>query len=244
MKILALIPARYDSSRFPGKPLKLIAGKPMIQHVFERTLACPEFSEVLVATDDERISKCVHEFGGKAVMTKKTHRSGTDRICEAALATGAQEEDLIINIQGDQPVFDPSIISKLITPLKEKSVSMSTLKWKITDAEDINNPNHVKVVTDQNDFALYFSRAPIPYLRNDRPEKAYYKHLGFYGYRMDFLSIFTRLPEGKLEIYEKLEQLRALEHGYRIKVIETDCNSIEVDIPADIGMVEKALLCA
>jgi 3-deoxy-manno-octulosonate cytidylyltransferase (CMP-KDO synthetase) len=243
MKILALIPARYDSSRFPGKPLKLIAGKPMIQHVFEQTLACPEFSEVLVATDDERISKCVHEFGGKAVMTKKAHRSGTDRICEAALATGAQKEDLIINIQGDQPVFDPSIISKLITPLKEKSVSMSTLKWKITDAEDIDNPNHVKVVTDQNDFALYFSRASIPYLRNNRPEKAYYKHLGFYGYRMDFLSIFTRLPEGQLELYEKLEQLRALEHGYRIKVIETDYNSIEVDVPEDIKRVEKTLHC-
>jgi len=241
MKIFAFIPARYQSTRFPGKPLALIAGKPMIQHVYERALLCPELFEVYVATDDERISECVHGFEGKVVMTKKDHQSGTDRISEAAVKTGLEKQDIIVNIQGDQPLFDPSVITLLIKPLVEdESIPISTLKWKITDDNHIRNPNHVKVVTDNQGFAIYFSRCPIPYFR-DTGSGTYYKHLGFYGYRMDFLTRFTRLSQGKLESAEKLEQLRALEHGFKIKVMETPFNSVEVDVPEDIETVEKIL---
>jgi 3-deoxy-manno-octulosonate cytidylyltransferase (CMP-KDO synthetase) len=243
MKTLAIIPARYQSARFPGKPLALIAGKPMIQHVYERALSCPEISEVCVATDDERISACVLHFGGKPVMTDYEHRSGTDRISEAALKLGVEKEDLIVNIQGDQPLFHTSVVSQLIKPLLEdRSIPMTTLKWKITDPDDIQNTNHVKVVTDRKGFALYFSRYPLPFFRDEKSNQAHYKHLGFYCFRMEFLLQFTRLPEGKLEAAEKLEQLRALEHGFKIKVLETPFNSIEVDVPEDIEKVEKVLL--
>jgi len=220
----------------------LIAGKPMIQHVYERAFACPELSEVCVATDDKRIAACVREFGGKAVMTGAAHRSGTDRICEAAERLGVTEQDLVVNIQGDQPVFDPSTVGRLITPLMEdRSIPMTTLKWKIEDETDIDNPNHVKVVTDEAGFALYFSRYPLPCFRDDASNRTYYKHLGFYGFRMEFLRQFTRLPEGDLEAAERLEQLRALEHGFRVKVVETPLNSVEVDVPDDIKKVETIL---
>lgn len=242
MKTFALIPARYHSTRFPGKPLAPIAGKPMIQHVYERADACPEISEVCVATDDKRISACVLEFGGKAVMTGAAHRSGTDRICEAAEKMGVTKQDLVVNIQGDQPLFHPSTVSRLVTPLVEdRSIPMTTLKWKIVDEADSENPNHVKVVTDKEDFALYFSRYPLPYSRDKTSKQTYYKHLGFYGFQMEFLLQFTRLPEGDLEAAEKLEQLRAIEHGFRIKVVETPFNSIEVDVPEDIKKVEEIL---
>jgi 3-deoxy-manno-octulosonate cytidylyltransferase (CMP-KDO synthetase) len=241
MKIFAFIPARYQSTRFPGKPLVLIAGKPMIQHVYERALLCPELSDVYVATDDERISDCVHGFGGKIVVTKKDHQSGTDRISEAAVKTGLKKQDVIVNIQGDQPLFDPSVISLLVRPLVEdESIHMSTLRWKITDDRQVENPNHVKVVTDNQGFAIYFSRCPIPYFR-DNVAGTYYKHLGFYGYRMEFLTRFTRLSQGRLESAEKLEQLRALEHGFKIKVMETPFNSVEVDVPEDLETIEKIL---
>jgi 3-deoxy-manno-octulosonate cytidylyltransferase (CMP-KDO synthetase) len=241
MKIFAFIPARYHSTRFPGKPLALIAGKPMIQHVYERAVLCPELSQIYVATDDERISDCVSGFGGKVVMTKKVHQSGTDRISEAALKTGLGKQDIIVNIQGDQPLFDPSVITLLVKPLVEdESIHMSTLKWKITEDSHVRNPNHVKVVTDNQGLAIYFSRCPIPYFR-DTGSGTYYKHLGFYGYRMEFLTRFTRLSQGKLESAEKLEQLRALEHGFKIKVMETPFNSIEVDVPEDVETVEKII---
>jgi 3-deoxy-manno-octulosonate cytidylyltransferase (CMP-KDO synthetase) len=241
MKIFGFIPARYQSTRFPGKPLVPIAGTPMIQRVYERALLCPELFDVYVATDDERISECVQGFGGKVVMTKKDHQSGTDRISEAALKTGLEKRDIIINIQGDQPLFDPSVVSLLVQPLVEdESVHMSTLKWKMTDDSHILNPNHVKVVTDNQGLAIYFSRCPIPYFRDSRSGN-YYKHLGFYGYRMDFLVKFTGLSHGILESAEKLEQLRALEHGFKIKVMETSFNSVEVDVPEDIETAEKLL---
>lgn len=243
MKIIAFIPARYQSSRFPGKPLASIAGMPMIQHVYTRALKCPELSDIYVATDDESIFSCVNEFGGKAIMTKKDHCSGTDRICEAAMKIGLKNDDLIINIQGDQPVFQPSIISQLVEPLVEnRSIPMSTLMWKITNEEEKQNPNHVKVVTDKHGFALYFSRYSIPFFRDSKFSEVHYKHLGFYCFRMDFLVRFTRLSEGTLESAEKLEQLRALEYGFKIKVIETHFDSIEVDVPEDIKRVEKILL--
>ena len=242
MKAFAFIPARYQSSRFPGKPLALISGKPMIQRVYDRALKCPELSEVYVCTDDERILECVQGFGGKGVMTLGEHRSGTDRICEAAITKGIAENDIIINVQGDQPLFHPSIVTKLLDVFhKDESIQMATLKCRIDDKEDINNPNHVKVVTDNQGFALYFSRHPIPFFRELNSNSAHYKHLGFYAFRMDFLAQFTQLSEGFLESAEKLEQLRVLEHGFKIKVVETSFNSLEVDVPQDIEIVEEAL---
>ena len=214
----------------------------MIQHVYERAMSCPEISEVCVATDDKRISACVNEFGGKVVMTAKTHRSGTDRICEAATKIGLNTDDLVVNIQGDQPIFHPSIVSMLIKPfVEDRSIPMTTVKWKITDPDDILNPNHVKVVTDRQGFAIYFSRYPLPFFRDAESRQVHYKHLGFYGFRMEFLLKFTRLSQGVLEAAEKLEQLRALEYGFKVKVVETPFNSIEVDVPEDVEKVEEIL---
>jgi len=242
MEKFAFIPARYQSSRFSGKPLTPIAGKPMIQHVYERAIACHDLSDVYVATDDERISDCVREFGGKAIMTEKSHNSGTDRIAQAALMVGLENDDIIVNIQGDQPVFDSAVISQLIGPLEEDTdISMTTLKCRIPDGSDFRNPNHVKVVTDTNGFALYFSRYPIPYFREYESSGVLYKHLGFYGFRMGFLLQFTRLSEGVLESAEKLEQLRALENGFKIKVVETSFDSVEVDVSEDVARVEEVL---
>jgi len=244
MKITAFIPARYRSSRFPGKPLASIAGRPMIQHTYERALSCPELSAVYVATDDERIADCVHRFGGNVLMTSSTHRSGTDRIAEAALKVGLDSEDLVVNIQGDQPSFQPSVVTELVSPLiEDKTLPMSTLKYRMESREDIYNPNHVKVVTDRNGFAIYFSRCPIPFCRDGLSEGIHFKHLGFYCFRMDFLIRFTSLEQGALESLEKLEQLRALEHGYKIKVPETLFDSVEVDVPEDVKVIEK-ILCA
>lgn len=242
MNIFAFIPARYQSSRFPGKPLAMIHGKPMIQHTYERALACPELSAVYVATDDDRILECVKNFGGKALMTGSGHVSGTDRIAEAAQKVGVENEDLVVNIQGDQPAFQPEVVSAMIAPLvADETIPMSTLKCRIEDENDVTNPNHVKVVTDNRGFALYFSRCPIPFCRDANPGQVHYKHLGFYCFRMRFLLKFTALPEGKLESLEKLEQLRALENGYRISVPESMYDSIEVDVPDDVGAIEKCL---
>jgi len=242
MKITAFIPARYASSRFPGKPLALISGKPMIQHTYERALSCPELSAVYVATDDERIAECVRQFGGKALMTSPAHGSGTDRIAEAALKVGLEGEDLVVNIQGDQPSFQPSVVTDLVRPLMEdRDLPMSTLKYRIVRPEETRNPNHVKVVTDRDGFAIYFSRCPIPYCRDDVPDGVHFKHLGFYCFRMAFLIRFTSLDQGILESLEKLEQLRALEHGYKIKVPETLFDSVEVDIPEDVKAIEALL---
>ena len=242
MKIIAFIPSRYDSKRFPGKPLALIQGKPMIQHVHQCASDCQEVTDVYVATDDEKIFNCVRDFGGNAIMTQKRHPSGTDRIAEAAKKLSLKEDDLVVNIQGDQPVFKPSVISTLITPLVEdRRIPMGTLKFKINDKREITNANNVKVVTDANGFALFFSRSPIPYYRDRASGPIYFKHLGFYVYRMDFLMSFAALPVGRLESAEKLEQLRALENGYRIKVVETLYDSVEVDTPEDIQKVEHIL---
>ncbi|MBP1741991.1 MAG: 3-deoxy-D-manno-octulosonate cytidylyltransferase, partial [Deltaproteobacteria bacterium] len=187
-KIIAFIPSRYESTRFPGKPLALIAGKPMIQHVYEQAKACPEISEVFVATDDERIARCVRGFGGLTVMTAREHPSGTDRIAEAASVKELDDEDLVINIQGDQPTFEPLCIPYLIRPLVEDaSLPMSTLVFKMTDAREVKDIKNVKTVWDKEGFALFFSRAPIPYYRDSASEKIYYKHLGFYAYRKQFL---------------------------------------------------------
>ena len=242
MKICAIIPARYQSSRFPGKPLAIISGKPMIQHAYERASACPELSAVYIATDDSRIIECVNGFGGEAVMTSVNHRSGTDRIAEAAAELGLKDDDIVVNVQGDQPSFQPSVVTDLVRPLVEDaSIPMSTLKCRIRENADIHNPNHVKVVTDLYGFALYFSRYPVPFCRDEKGRENHYKHLGFYCFRMDFLKRFSGLSEGMLESLEKLEQLRVLEHGFKIKVVETLYDSIEVDVPEDVGKVELSL---
>ncbi len=242
MDIYAFIPARYQSSRFPGKPLAMIAGKPMIQHTYERALACPELSAVYVATDDDRIRECVEGFGGNAVMTRSDHVSGTDRIAEAARKISVKNGDLVVNIQGDQPAFKPEVVSAMIEPLMaDESIPMGTLKCRIRDQKDITNPNHVKVVTDKMGFALYFSRCAIPFCRDADPGRVHYKHLGFYCFRMRFLIEFTALPEAHLESLEKLEQLRALENGCKISVSESPYDSIEVDVPDDVAAIEKFL---
>jgi 3-deoxy-manno-octulosonate cytidylyltransferase (CMP-KDO synthetase) len=175
-------------------------------------------------------------------MTEKRHRTGTDRIAEASQKMHLKDSDLIVNVQGDQPLFHPSAISDLIAPLEEDPrISMSTLKYRIRDETEINNPNHVKVVTDKEGFALFFSRSPIPFFRDSKSHVVYYKHLGFYAYRNDFLLNFGRLPVGELESSEKLEQLRALEFGFKIKVVETVFDSVEVDTPEDIKKAEAII---
>ena len=231
-----------DPRAFLGKPMALIAGQPMIQHVYQRARSCTELSDVFVATDDERIFQCVTDFGGKAIMTGKKHPTGTDRIAEAARILELSNQDVVVNIQGDQPTFLPTAIADLVNPLMEdQSIPMGTLKYRIPDESDLDNPNHVKVVTDKEGFALFFSRYPIPFYRDPGSEKAHYKHIGIYAYRVDFLEKFVRLPQGDLESAEKLEQLRALENGFRIKVQDSPSDSVEVDTPEDIKKVEEMI---
>jgi 3-deoxy-manno-octulosonate cytidylyltransferase (CMP-KDO synthetase) len=242
MGITAFIPSRYGSTRFPAKPLALIAGQPMIRHVYQCALLCPDISEVYVVTDDDRIKKCVEEFGGNAVMTRREHQSGTDRIAEAVQILGLKDDEIVVNVQGDQPLFDPSIISVLTAPLvKDPEIPMSTVVCRLTDEAEIQNINIVKVVMDNNRFALYFSRSRVPFYRDLKLDNVYYKHLGFYAYRKDFLLKFSGLPAGTLESAERLEQLRVLEFGYKIKVVETIHDSVEVDAPGDIQKVERMI---
>ncbi len=244
-EVIAIIPARYESNRFPGKPLALIAGKPMIEHVVERARAVPLLSRVVVATDDERIARCVEGFGGEYVMTRKNHVSGSDRLAEAAEILKISEHDVVVNIQGDQPLFPAEVVQQVAQPLlDDPALPMSTLIYKIIRTEEINDPNHVKTVFDRDFYALYFSRSPIPFQRNpnDTIKPTYYKHLGFYAYRKGFLLSFVALPEGEWERFEKLEQLRALEYGYKIKLVITQHDSIEVDTPEELLRVEQQYL--
>lgn len=244
VEVVAIIPARYESNRFPGKPLALIAGKPMIQHVVERAKSVSLLSRVIVATDDTRIAEVVASFGGEYVLTRSDHVSGSDRLAEAAELVGISEHDVVVNIQGDQPLFPAEVVEQVARPLLEDpALPMSTLIYKIIREEEINDPNHVKTVFDRDDYALYFSRSPIPFQRNPAEDESptYYKHLGFYAYRKGFLLTFVALPEGEWERFEKLEQLRALEYGYKIKVTLTEHDSIEVDTPEDLKRVEEYL---
>lgn len=242
MRIVVIIPARYGSTRFPGKPLARIAGKPMLEHVWARAAACRNVTDVVVATDDDRILTCVQDFGGKALLTRSHHASGTDRIAEAAQALHLRDQDIVVNVQGDQPLVPPSILAEMIAPFGEdEDLPMTTLMCRIRDPEEVENTNHVKVVTDVRGFALYFSRHALPYYRDGSSDPLHYKHLGLYAYRTSFLKIFTRLPEGRLETAEKLEQLRVLEHGYRIRVVETESDSPEVDTPEDVRRVEAMM---
>ena len=242
MKVVCIIPSRYQSSRFSGKPLADLCGKPMIQHVYERVMQSPLLSYAAVATDDERIFAAVEKFGGRAVLTSPEHHSGTDRIAEAVSGLGLAGEDVVVNIQGDQPLFVPAQIDEVVRPLlTDPALPMATLIYRIIREEEITHPNAVKVVFDSDHFALYFSRATIPYVRDRGQEAAYYKHHGIYAYRKDFLDAFTRLPQGQLEKLEALEQLRALEHGYRIKVVETLHDSVEVDTREELNRVREII---
>jgi len=241
-KVVCIIPARYESSRFPGKPLADLCGKPMIQHVYERVAQAKAVPYVAVATDDERIFAAVVKFGGKAIMTAATHRSGTDRIAEAVAALKLAPDTIVVNIQGDQPIFEPVQVDEVIAPLiADPSLTMSTLIYKIVLAEEITHPHAVKVVLNHQNFALYFSRATIPYVRDKKLTADYYKHHGIYAYRHDFLEQFTKLPEGKLEKLEALEQLRALEYGYKIKAVITAHDSVEVDNAQELERVRRIL---
>ncbi|MGA8869946.1 MAG: 3-deoxy-manno-octulosonate cytidylyltransferase [Candidatus Acidiferrales bacterium] len=240
-RVLAVIPARHGSTRFPGKALAPIAGKPMIQHVVERIRGARLVTDVVVATDDARIKKAVEDFGGQAMMTRMDHRTGTDRVAEVAIH---READVYVNVQGDEPLIDPGTIDEVVVAmLEDDSVRIAGPCVPITHANDIMDPNITKVVRDFDGNALYFSRAPIPWVR-DRNESVvahHWKHIGLYAFRRDALLDFPTLPPGDLERVEQLEQLRWLENGYRIRIVESQYDAVSVDVPADIERVEKLL---
>jgi 3-deoxy-manno-octulosonate cytidylyltransferase (CMP-KDO synthetase) len=238
--ITAIIPTRFASSRFEGKPLALILKKPMIQWVYERAMASSILANVVVATDDKRIFDAVASFGGNAVKTSSQNRTGTDRVAEAAEKLELSWDDVVVNIQGDQPLIDPRSIDDVVRPFFENPVvEMSTLGFPIVNQREITDPKDVKVTFDAQGYALYFSRSRIPCPRDSDSIFQTYKHLGVYAYTRRFLEKFRKLPEGRLEQIEKLEQLRAIEHGYRIKVIVTRYDSPEVDLPEDILRIER-----
>lgn len=243
MNFTAIIPARYASTRFPGKPLALLGNKPVIQHVYEQTSSV--LSEVWVATDDGRIREAVEKFGGRVVMTRADHKSGTDRIEEAAEKTGTQA-DVIINIQGDEPFVQPSQIKTLMQLFDNADTQIGTLGKHFENIEAVNNPNSPKIVTDKQGFALYFSRSVIPYIRGAQDNEwlshfPFLKHLGLYAYRREVLHEITQLPQSSLEIAESLEQLRWLENGYRIRVGLTDVETVGIDTPEDLQRAEEFL---
>lgn len=243
MNITAVIPSRFGSSRFAGKPLEPIAGKPMIQRVYELAKKAESIAEVIVATDDRRIMEAVEKFGGKAVMTSPENRSGSDRVAETAEHFGLQPDNILVNIQGDQPIFNPRCLDELVKPFSsDPALDMSTLAFKIVNPREITDPKDVKVAFDNKGYALYFSRSAIPCGYNDSVKYDTYKHLGFYAYKKGFLDVYRSLPQGRLERIEKLEQLRVLEHGYKIRVVVTEYDSPEVDLPEDIERIERILL--
>ncbi|MDR3046642.1 MAG: 3-deoxy-manno-octulosonate cytidylyltransferase [Bacteroidales bacterium] len=238
MKIIGVIPARYNSSRFEGKPLADICGKPMIWWVYQQAKKVKEFSAVFVATDDERIEKVCQDYGIEVLMTASTHKTGTDRVAEVARQVGG---DLFVNIQGDEPLIEPKMIQQVIEIFKDESVYFGTLKKEIKDRDAIQDMNTVKVVTDLKGDALYFSRSAIPSnIKNGKVTRTY-KHIGIYAYKRDFLFKYTTLPQTELEISESLEQLRAVEHGYKLRVHETEFETIGVDMPEHIAFVEDIL---
>ena len=236
-KILGVIPARFASTRFPGKVLSLIAGKTMLQHVYQRASLSSYLTSVIIATDDDSVFQAARSFGARVRMTRADHLSGTDRVAEVASAEGA---DLVVNIQGDEPLIDPAAIDAAILPLAHMpELVMGTLKKRIENPREINDPNVVKVVTDQAGDAIYFSRCPVPFEREKSGNPPYFKHIGLYVYQREFLLAYSSLPVGPLESAERLEQLRALENGYRIRVVETEYESLGVDTPEDLERVSK-----
>jgi 3-deoxy-manno-octulosonate cytidylyltransferase (CMP-KDO synthetase) len=254
MSAIVVIPARYASTRFPGKPLALLKGIPIIQHVYQNSLNAKLASEVIVATDSETIFETVMSFGGRSVITSPDHQSGTDRIAEVAAAMNC---DIMVNVQGDEPLIRPEMIDAVISVLDDNRASLGTLAIPIRDSREIFDPNVVKVVFDHEGFAWYFSRAPIPYHRDewndpftqnrglraksDLVVRDCFKHIGIYSYRRDVLLKLSSLPPARLEMIEKLEQLRAIENGFRIKVRQTSFETIGVDTPQDLERVEQCL---
>ena len=239
LKIVGIIPARYRSTRFPGKPLADINGRPMIEWTYRRAMRAKLLEKVVVATDSKQIFHTVENFGGEVYLTSKKHKSGTDRVAEVARQIKMTKDGIVVNIQGDEPLLKPSIINQLVKPLlKDKTLKMTTMSYRITNKQEIDDPNIVKVVTDREGYALYFSRSCIPH---PDMKGEFFKHLGIYAYRKTFLLRFSRIKPTELERREKLEQLRALENGYRIKVIESQSDPVEVDTPEDIKKVLKEL---
>lgn len=241
MKIIALIPARYQSSRFPGKPLAMIHGKPMIEWVYRGVGQVRQIDELYVATDDTRIYECVQSFGGNALMTSPNHQCGSDRLAECAEILNLDDEDIILNVQGDEPLIQKEMIETLLKAFDDENVYMATLKKKITVESEIDNSNVVKVITDVNDYAITFSRYSLPYNRDQNAEIVYYKHIGTYAYKKWFLEKYSSMEKSYLEKCESLEQLRVIENGYRIKVMETEFQSLGVDTPEQIEEVEEQM---
>jgi 3-deoxy-manno-octulosonate cytidylyltransferase (CMP-KDO synthetase) len=236
MNILAVIPARYDSQRFPGKPLVKIGDRPMVQRVYEAALSCPDFAKVVVATDDDRIADCVRRFGGAVEMTHSGHKTGTDRVAEVADRYPAME--VVVNVQGDQPFVTPAMLSQLVSPYRQgEKPPMTTLACPLEWEGGYPDPNTVKVLCDQAGNALYFSRSSIPYRRNVRHGLPVYHHLGLYAFERSFLAQYARLAATPLEQCEGLEQLRVLEHGFKIRVCLTERAVLEINTPEDL---EKA----
>jgi 3-deoxy-manno-octulosonate cytidylyltransferase (CMP-KDO synthetase) len=239
-KIIGIIPARYDSTRLPGKPLIDIKRKPMIQRVYEQAMKSKYLDLILVATDDMRIYKSVKAFGGEAIMTSKNHKSGTERIVEAVKKINCE---IVVNIQGDEPYIDPKSIDLAIKPLLlDKNVNVSTLCFQLTKKNEIEDSNVVKVIFDKHNNAIYFSRYPIPYNRNKNNKVKYYKHIGLYVYRKDYLTKYIHMKESSPEKAEKLEQLRILENGEKIRVVETKCDSISIDTKEDLKKINTSII--
>lgn len=236
MKNICVIPARYASTRLPGKPLKDICGKPMICRVYDRACLAKNVSEVIVATDDERIFQAVEQNAGRAMMTRADHKTGTDRLAE--VAEKFSDADIIVNVQGDEPLIEASLIDELIEQFADENLQMATVATELTDEDEMKNPNNVKVIFDKNHDALYFSRSLIPYPRNVGKSKVY-KHIGIYAYRRNFLLDYAKMESTPLEQAESLEQLRALENGYKIRVIESNCKFVGVDTEEDLKLVTE-----
>jgi 3-deoxy-manno-octulosonate cytidylyltransferase (CMP-KDO synthetase) len=240
-EIIIVIPARYGATRLPGKPLVPLAGAPMIQRVYQRAKLSTLAARVIVATDDDRIMKAVEKFGGEARLTRSEHRTGTERVAEVAAHTEGQ---VFVNVQGDEPLLNPEVVDAAITALLEEPVaSIATVATPIKLPADVMDPNVVKTVIDFDDNALYFSRAPIPWVRDvaSKIEVRHLKHLGLYVFQRDALLEYPTLPQGTLEKIEQLEQLRWLENGWKIRVAEVEHDSISVDVPEDVARVEKLL---
>ena len=237
MKTICVIPARYSSTRLPGKPLKDICGKPMICRVWERASRAASVAEVIVATDDERIIQAVEKHSGRAMMTRADHKTGTDRLAE--VATKFPDADVIVNVQGDEPLIEPALIDELVAEFaNDSALQMATVATELTAADEMQNPNNVKVVVDRAGNALYFSRSLIPYPRN-AGKSPVFKHIGIYAYRRDFLLTFAKMEPTPLEQAESLEQLRALENGCKIRVIKSSCRFVGVDTAEDLELVNK-----
>lgn len=239
MKIISMIPARYSASRFPGKLMQNLAGKSVILRTYEATVATELFSEVYVVTDSDIIYNEIVNNGGKAIMSKKEHESGSDRIAEAVAYVDC---DIVVNVQGDEPFTERESLQKVLEVFKDdadKEIDLASLMVEITDWEEINNPNTVKVIVDQNNFALYFSRSPIPFPRDKEAGARYFKHKGIYAFRKEALLDFTVLPMQFIEATEKIECIRYLEYGKRIKMVETEVQGVEIDTPEDLERAKR-----